>query len=161
MTIAEPAASLQTTKPIADKKGTVMTSATTAAPFTRIPTTPSDLEALSKRLTGELITVDRPEFEEARKVHDITVDRRPMAIVRAANAQDVAEAVRFAREHDYPLSVRSGGHSVPLLSMIDGAVVADLSAMKGIRIDPEQRTARVQAGATSGDLAGPAHAYGL
>jgi hypothetical protein len=138
-----------------------MNTATTTATLDRTHPSSADLESIRRRLTGELITADSPEFEESRKVHDITVDRRPFAIVRAATAEDVAEAVRFARSHDYPLSVRSGGHSVPLLSVIDGAVVADLSAMKGVSINPEQRTARVQAGATSGDLAGPAHAYGL
>ena len=89
------------------------------------------------------------------------VDRRPLAIVRAANAQDVAEAVSFARDHALPLAVRSGGHSLAHHSMIDGAIVVDLSGMKRVSIDPEARIARVQAGATSGDLAGPAHAHGL
>ena len=120
-----------------------------------------DLARLRGRLVGELIAAGHPEFDEARKVHDITVDRRPLAIVRTANAQDVAEAVRFARQHNLPLAVRSGGHSVPQLSMIDGAVVADLSAMKGVTIDPVEKVAWVQAGATSGDLAPAAHAYGL
>jgi hypothetical protein len=133
----------------------------TVATSSETPTTASELESLRQRLTGKLITGESAEYAEARLVHDITVDRRPLAIARAANAQDVAETVRFAREHGYPLTVRSGGHSVPLLSVIDGAIVADLSAMKAITIDPERRTARVQAGATSGDLAGPAHAYGL
>jgi FAD/FMN-containing dehydrogenase len=133
---------------------------TVFTPQTNINSQP-DLARLRGRLTGELITAGHPEFDEARKVHDITVDRRPLAIVRAASAEDISEAVRFAREHNLPLAVRSGGHSVPQLSMIDGAVVADLSAMKGVTIDPEQRVAWVQAGATSGDLAPAAHAYGL
>jgi FAD binding domain/Berberine and berberine like len=133
----------------------------TVATSSEAPTTASELDSLRRRLTGKLITDESADYAEARLVHDITVDRLPLAIARAANAQDVAETVRFARQHNLPLAVRSGGHSVPLLSMIEGAVVADLSAMKGITIDPERRTARVQAGATSGDLAGPAHAYGL
>ena len=90
-----------------------------------------------------------------------TVDRRPLAIVRAANAQDVAAAVNFARDHALPLAVRSGGHSLAYLSVIDGALVVDLSDMKRVSIDPEARIARVQPGATSGDLAGPANAHGL
>jgi FAD/FMN-containing dehydrogenase len=136
---------------------------TTSTVFTAQPNIAPkpDLGMLRGRLVGELITAGHPEFDEARKVHDITVDRRPLAIVRAANAEDISEAVRFARQHNLPLAVRSGGHSVPLLSMIEGAVVADLSAMKNVVIDPEQRVAWVQAGATSGDLAPAAHAYGL
>ncbi|MBK8025245.1 MAG: FAD-binding oxidoreductase [Chloroflexi bacterium] len=133
------------------------------------PTTPTrgfasvddELEALSARLTGELITPASDDYDEARRVLYITVDRHPLATVRAANTQDVAEAVRFARDRSLPLAVRSGGHSLAHYSVIDDALIVDLSAMKRISIDPEARIARVQAGATSGDLAGPAHAHGL
>lgn len=119
------------------------------------------LAALGSQLTGQLITAESPDFDAARAVQDITVDRRPLAIVRAANSDDIAAAVRFARDHDFPLAVRSGGHSLARLSMVDGAVVIDLSRMKRVSIDPEARTARAQAGATSGDLAGPAGEVGL
>lgn len=119
------------------------------------------LVALRSQLGGRLITAESPDYDEARKVHTITVDRRPLAVVRAANVEDVATAVRFARDHAYPLAVRSGGHSLAGLSMADGAVVVDLSQMKRITIDPEARIARVQAGVTSGDFAGPANAHGL
>jgi FAD/FMN-containing dehydrogenase len=94
-------------------------------------------------------------------VPDITVDRCPLAIVHAANTEDVAATVRFARAHGLPLAVRSGGHSIAHHSMIDGAIVADLSGMKRVSIRPEARFARVQAGATSRDLADVAHAFGL
>ena len=134
----------------------------TTATLSRTPAlAEGQIEALRSRLAGELITAESVEFDQARTVPYITVDRRPLAIVRAANAEDVAEAVNFARDHDQPLAVRSGGHSLAYYSMIDGAVVVDLSGMKGIEIDPEARVARVQAGATSGDLAGPANAHGL
>jgi FAD/FMN-containing dehydrogenase len=119
------------------------------------------LEALRSRLAGQLITAASADFDTARKVVNITVDRRPLAIVQAANPQDVAEAVRFARDRALPLAVRSGGHSIARYSMVDDAIVADLSGMKCVSVDPEARIARVQAGATSGDLAGPAHAHGL
>jgi FAD/FMN-containing dehydrogenase len=119
------------------------------------------LEALRARLTGRLITAASADFDAARKTLYITIDRRPLAVVRAANAQDVAEAVRFAHDCGLPLAVRSGGHSLAHLSVIDDAIVVDLSGMKRVSIDPEARIARVQAGATSGDLAGPAHAHGL
>lgn len=119
------------------------------------------LDALRQQLAGQLITAESPDYDEARKVQDITVDRRPLAIVRAANAEDVATAVGFARDHDVPLAVRSGGHSVPQLSMIDDAVVVDLSRMKRINIDPDSKVALVEAGTTSGDLAGLASGHGL
>ena len=101
------------------------------------------------------------EYETARKTINIQMDRRPQAIVRPANAQDVATTVKFARERDFALSVRSGGHSLGHFSVVDGAVVVDLTSMKAVRIDPEARIARVQGGATSGDLAGPAGEHGL
>ena len=133
------------------------------------PTTPmrslafvdDELEALSARLAGELITPTSSDYEAARNVLYITVDRYPLAIVRAADAYDVAEAVQFARDRSLPLAVRSGGHSLAHYSVIDNAIVIDLSGMKRVSIDPEARIARVQPGATSGDLAGPAHAHGL
>ncbi|MBK9712269.1 MAG: FAD-binding oxidoreductase [Kouleothrix sp.] len=116
---------------------------------------------LRSRLAGQLITAASPDFDAARKVRFITIDRRPLAIVQAASAQDVAETVRFARDRALPLAVRSGGHSLAHLSVIDDAIVVDLSGMKRISIDPAARIAHVQPGATSGDLAGPAHAHGL
>lgn len=116
---------------------------------------------LRSRLAGQLITAASPDFDAARKVRFITIDRRPLAVVRAASAQDVAETVRFARDRALPLAVRSGGHSLAHLSVIDDAIVVDLSGMQRISIDPEARIAHVQPGATSGDLAGPAHAHGL
>jgi FAD/FMN-containing dehydrogenase len=119
------------------------------------------LDDLGDRLSGDLIAPGHPEYDDARRVVNVTVDRHPLAIVRAADAEDVAAAVTFARAYDVPLAVRSGGHSVACLSMIDDAIIVDLSHMKQISIDSEARTARVQAGATSGDLAGLANDYGL
>jgi FAD/FMN-containing dehydrogenase len=138
-----------------------VTLATRPSTLTSTITIPSPLEGLRARLTGQLITPDGAGYDEARKVVNFMVDRRPLAIVRAADAEDVAAAVTFAREHDLPLSVRSGGHSLAQYTVIDGAVVVDFSAMKRVQIDPETRLARVQPGATSGDLAGPANAHGL
>lgn len=120
-----------------------------------------DLDILRKRIAGEIVTPDDPAYEQARTVQIAQFNRRPLAVVRAANANDIAEAVRFARIAGVPMTVRSGGHSVPGLSAADGAIMIDLSGMKAVRIDPATRTARVQAGATSGDLAGPAQEHGL
>src|SRR5215213_10228611 len=119
------------------------------------------MDTLRSRLRSRLITPADADYDDARKVLYFTVDRRPLAIVRAADARDVATAVNFARDHSLPLAVRSGGYSLAYLSVIDGALVADLSEMARVSIDPEARIARVQPGTTSGDLAGPANAYGL
>jgi FAD/FMN-containing dehydrogenase len=120
-----------------------------------------NLSALSGRISGDVIVSHDPRYDTARQVMIFSVDRRPLAIVRAANAHDVAEAVTYARAYDLPLAVRSGGHSIAGSSMIDDGIVIDLSGMKDVAIDPETRTARVGAGATSGDLAGPASMHNL
>jgi hypothetical protein len=116
---------------------------------------------LRSRLEGQVLTPGTAAYDQARRTINITLDRYPLAIVRAATAGDVAAAVDFAREHSLPLAVRSGGHSLAKLSVVDDALVVDLSKMKRIAIDPDARIGRVQAGATSGDLAGPANAHGL
>ncbi|MCC2627996.1 MAG: linked oxidase domain protein, partial [Thermomicrobiales bacterium] len=119
------------------------------------------MDALRSRLRGLLITAESADYDEARRVLYFNVDRCPRAIVRAADARDVATVVNFARDHSLPLAVRSGGHSLAYLSVIDNAIVVDLSDMARVSIDPEARIARVQPGATSGDLAGPANDYGM
>jgi hypothetical protein len=121
---------------------------------------PGSMGELRVRLVGDLITAGDGEYDEARKTL-YTTERRPLAVVRAANALDVAAAVDFARDNALPLSVRSGGHSLAQLSVIDGAIVVDFSVMKRVRVDPQARIAYVQPGATSGDLAGPAHEHDL
>ncbi|MEA2583623.1 MAG: hypothetical protein QOF33_1708 [Thermomicrobiales bacterium] len=132
-----------------------------SAPARAVASAGGPMEALRSRLIGQLLTADSAGFDEARKTLYVTMDRRPLAIVRAANAQDVAAAVGFARDRALPLAVRSGGHSLAHLSVIDDAIVVDLSQMKRVRVDPQARVAYVQAGATSGDLAGPAHEHDL
>ncbi len=119
------------------------------------------LEALRSQLVGQLLTTESEEYDQARQIQFIQVDRRPLAIVRPAEAEDVAATVNFAREREFPLSVRSGGHSLGHFGVVDGAIVVDLSSMKRVSINPETRIARVQAGATSNDIAGPANALGL
>jgi FAD/FMN-containing dehydrogenase len=131
------------------------------APTPSIVIADDRMDTLRSQLRGRLITADDPDYDDARKVLYFTVDRRPLAIVRAVDAQDVATVVNVARDHSLPLAVRSGGHSLAYLSVIDNAIVVDLSHMARVRIDPEARIARVQPGATSGDLAGPANEYGL
>jgi FAD/FMN-containing dehydrogenase len=116
--------------------------------------------SLRDRLTGQLITADSVGFDAARAT-PFRDARAPLAIIRVASAEDVATIVVFARDHALPLAVRSGGHSVAGYSVVDGSLVVDFSEMKRVAVDPVTRTARVQPGATSGDLAGPAHEHGL
>jgi FAD/FMN-containing dehydrogenase len=94
-------------------------------------------------------------------VWNASIDRRPALIVRCAGVADVIAAVRFARGTELPVAVRSGGHSFPGLSVSDGAMVIDLGQMKGIRVDPEARTVRAQAGVLLGELDRETQAFEL
>jgi FAD/FMN-containing dehydrogenase len=143
------------------RKETNMTVTTLPMARLAIAAANDQIAAFRGRLLGRLITPDDPDYDEARSTLYFTMDRRPRAIVRVADADDVAEAVSFAREHDLPLAVRSGGHSVAYQSVVDDALVVDFSEMKRVRLDAKSRTARVQPGATTADLAGPANANGL
>ena len=96
-----------------------------------------------------------------RVVYNAMIDRRPAAVVRAANAGDVMAAVDFARENGLDLAVRGGGHSVPGFGTCDGGVVIDLSGMRGVRVDPGASTARAEGGATWGDFNAATYPFGL
>jgi FAD/FMN-containing dehydrogenase len=106
---------------------------------------------LRSQLDGELITPDDSSYDEARQVFLKGIDRRPLAVVRAAGAADVARVVTAARETGLDLSVRSGGHSRAGYGTNDGGLVIDLSGMKAIEIDDEREAAWVETGATAGE----------
>ncbi len=116
---------------------------------------------LSAGLRGTILGRDDPGYDEVRKIWNGSIDRRPALIARCAGVADVIAAVRFARRHGLPTTVRSGGHSFPGLSVADDAFVIDLGAMKGVRVDPDARTARVQAGVLLGELDKETQAFGL
>jgi len=83
------------------------------------------------------------------------IDRHPAIVARCAGAADVIECVRFAREHDVLVTIRGGGHSLAGKCISDGALMIDLSAMKGIRVDPARKTVRAQTGLTLGEFDSP------
>ena len=118
------------------------------------------IETLRERVRGEVITSGDDGYDDARKVRNGMIDRRPSVVIRAVNAGDVMAAVDHARENSLELAVRGGAHSVPGFGTGDGVVV-DLSAMRGVRVDPGARTARAEGGATWGDLNSATHAFGL
>lgn len=118
------------------------------------------IEQLRERVRGPVITVDDADYDQARRVYNAMIDRRPQAVVRCANAGDVMATVDFASENGLDLAVRGGSHSVPGFGVCDG-VVADLSRMRGVRVDPVGRTARAEGGATWGDFNAATHAFGL
>src|SRR5687768_10965527 len=121
---------------------------------------PRDLDQL-RRSIGEVITADDAAYDEARRLWNALHDRRPAVIARPRSAKEVATAVRFARDHDLEIQVRSGGHSALGLRGADGGLVVDLSSMRGVEVDPEARTARVNGGALLGELDVAAQAHGL
>src|SRR5689334_25118404 len=89
------------------------------------------------------------------------IDKRPALIARCSSADDVIAAVQFGRDNDIPVAVRGGGHSAAGKGTCDDGLVIDLSPMKGIRIDPQRRVARVAGGATWGDFDHAGHVFGL
>jgi hypothetical protein len=105
-----------------------------------------DTGELRARFRGALLRPGEEGYDEARRVWNGAIDRRPALIARCAGADDVVEAVRFARERDLLVSVRGGGHAVAGHAVCDGGVMIDLSLMKAVRIDPATRTARAAGG---------------
>jgi FAD/FMN-containing dehydrogenase len=119
------------------------------------------IDQLREQVHGEVTTPDDAGYEQARRVYNAMIDRRPAAVVRCANTGDVVAAVLFAREHQLDVAVRGGQHSVPGFGTCDGGVVVDLSGMRGVRVDPAASTARAEGGATWGDFNAATHAFGL
>lgn len=125
-----------------------------------IPPT-SNLTELRHRVTGPVIAAGDAGYDKARTVVAAAFDRHPLAIVRVADATDVSRVVTFARETGLELAVRSGGHSGAGHGTCDGGIVLDLSAMKGLEIDPEGRTAWAEAGLTAGEYTARVAEHGL
>jgi FAD/FMN-containing dehydrogenase len=110
---------------------------------------------------GALLRPGEEGYEEARRVWNGAIDRRPALIARCAGADDVVQAVRFARERDLLVSVRGGGHSIAGHSVCDGGLMIDLSLMKAVRVDPERRTVRAAAGLLWSELDRATQPHGL
>lgn len=121
----------------------------------------SNLGILSKVFRGDLVVPGDARYDGARAVWNGTVDRYPAAIAYCSDVNDVVAVVRFARDHDLVLAVRSGGHSIPGYSVCDFGIVVDLSSMRRVAVDPDRRVARVDGGALLGDLDQAAQRFGL
>jgi FAD/FMN-containing dehydrogenase len=121
----------------------------------------TDVDDLASMVSGEAIRPGDPAYDEARRVWNGMIDRRPAAIVRCRGVADVIACVRFAAEHRLLLAVRGGGHNVAGFGTCDGGLVIDLSAMRSVRVDPGRRVARAEGGATWGDLDRETQAFGL
>jgi FAD/FMN-containing dehydrogenase len=122
---------------------------------------PLGVQDLARRFGGDLIGPEHPAYDEARRVWNGSIDRRPALVARCAGADDVAAAIRFARERDLLVAVRGGGHSVAGNGTCEGGLVIDLSPMKGTLVDPAARTVRAQPGLVWRDLDAATQGFGL
>jgi FAD/FMN-containing dehydrogenase len=121
----------------------------------------SKIAAFKAGLRGQLIQPQDPGYDEARALYNGMIDKRPRLIARCADVADVISAVNYGRDNNLLIAVRGGGHNGPGLGSVDDGLVIDLSAMKGVRVDPKARTVRVGPGCTQGDVEHATHAFGL
>jgi FAD/FMN-containing dehydrogenase len=121
----------------------------------------TSLDQLREQARGQVVTAEDAGYDEARTVYNAMIDRRPRAVVRCADTDDIVASVNFARENGLALAVRGGGHSVPGFGTADDGVVADLTGMRRVDVDGDAETARAQGGATWGDFNDATHAFGL
>src|SRR5580692_4462475 len=119
------------------------------------------VDQLRATISGETLTPVDAAYDAVRQVHNGMIDKRPAVIVRCQNTADIADAVKFAREHDLEISCRGGGHNVAGRAVTEGGLMIDVQPMKGTHVDPKSRTVRAQAGLTWNEYNRATHAYGL
>jgi FAD/FMN-containing dehydrogenase len=119
------------------------------------------IEQFHKGLRGGHLLRDDDGYDAARKIYNAMIEHRPAIIARCAGAADVIAAVNFARNNGVLVSVRGGGHNVSGNAVCDGGVMIDLSPMKSVRVDPQGKTVRAEAGVTWGEFDRETQAFGL
>jgi len=119
------------------------------------------LDELRQQVRGEVIAEGDTGYDEARRVWNGVIDRRPALVVRCTGNADVIASIAFAREHGLPVSVRGGGHNVAGTAVAEGAVVLDLGAMRNVSVDVDRMTVRAGGGARLGDVDHETQAFGL
>ena len=119
------------------------------------------IQDLTERFHGEIVLPEDAGYDDARSVWNGMIDKYPAIIAYCTGTADVIAAVNFARANDLNVAVRSGGHNVAGIAVCDDGIVIDLSEMNGVWVDPDDRTAWVQAGATLGDIDHETQAFGL
>jgi FAD/FMN-containing dehydrogenase len=127
----------------------------------RFASHPVDFSALDRAVRGRVVTAGDPSFDEDRQVWNTAHQSNPAAIVRVADARDVATAVGFARRNGLEVAVRSGGHSLAGHSTGDGVLVVDVRDLRGLHIDPDARVAWAGAGLTAGEYTAAVAEHGL
>ena len=121
----------------------------------------TQVEKLRSSVKGELILPSDSRYDEARKVWNAMIDRRPAMIVQCGQAADVPHAIRFARDHRLDIAIRGAGHNIAGNAIADGGLVIDFSKMKSVSVDPERSRAFVEPGATLADLDAATQKHGL
>lgn len=119
------------------------------------------ISEFERELQGRVLTPAHPDFDQVRKVYNGMIDHRPALIARCRGTGDVATAVRLARTHDVPTSIRGGGHNFAGKAVLEAGLTIDLSDMKGVATDPERQTARAQTGLKLGELDRATQQHGL
>src|SRR5215210_6499891 len=114
--------------------------------------TDQSLASFQQRLRGRLIQPGDADYDGARALYSAMIDKRPRLIARCVDTADVITCVNFARDEALLLAIRGGGHNGPGLGSCDNGLVIALSLLKGVRVEDEKRTARVEPGCTSGDV---------
>lgn len=119
------------------------------------------VQALSESLEGDVVTAASPSYDEVREIWNAMIDRHPGLIVRCASTADVVRAVNLARENDLLVTVRGAGHNIAGNSIADGAMMIDLSRMKGVTVDVANQRVTAEPGVTLGDLDAATQEHGL
>ncbi|RSK39783.1 FAD-binding oxidoreductase [Mangrovimonas spongiae] len=114
-----------------------------------------------QNLSGEVITPQNTDYDEARAIYNAMIDKKPAVIVKCKNTQDVVNAVNYARKNNIEVSIRSGGHNGAGLALVDDGLVIDLSQMNDITVNPNTKTAIVEPGNTLANLDAATHEHGL
>jgi FAD/FMN-containing dehydrogenase len=120
-----------------------------------------DIKAFKSSFAGQILTPGSPEYDASRTIWNAMIDRRPAAIARCTGPADVKSAVQFAVDQNIYPAIRGGGHNAAGLAMLDDGLVIDVSPMKGIFVDPANRTATAQTGLTWGEFDRETALYGL
>ena len=123
--------------------------------------TVANLAELAPGFSGQLLQPSDGAYEEARRIHNGLIDKRPAVIARCAGVADVADAVKLAQTLNLEVAVRGGGHNVAGKGTIDGGIMIDLSTMKGVQVDAKAKTARAQGGVLWKEFNRETQLYGL
>jgi len=119
------------------------------------------LQDLKRSLRGNIITRDNPSYDEMRSVYNGMIDKHPLLITQCRDAADVIAALEFGKTHKLPIAIRGGGHNAGGLGICDDGLVIDLSLMKGIHVDMEEKTIRVEGGCLLGDIDHATQPFGM